>query len=383
MGTTYSSRRKLRILWLPHNSWGVGRYQRDQYFIDRLCCHHTLHVATWSDFLPHRITTFINPAAYLHSLRSHKYTQGGYTVHHLPRLPGVLAALSQSRLGPDALNRKLFIRAVERIIREEKIDLIVSAQSLGRGRFLCPFIFDYVDSCGFLSRSDQKCLEEADRVLCVSERLMAKVIPHNRKAHLLPNGADLKKMRIGTGERVREKYRLGSDRVVSLIGLTFSQDLYFLEAIEIARRRLPNLKCLLVGKSELLERALVRFKGPENGLVYTGPVPYSEIQDYFAASDVGLYPGDDSEFFQAASPIKIFEYTAARKYVVSSRLEEMEKLGWGNLVFAEPSGNSFAEGILTALKLMESRQFPATTVAEYDWDTLTRKLEELLQESQG
>jgi glycosyltransferase involved in cell wall biosynthesis len=182
---------------------------------------------------------------------------------------------------------------------------------------------------------------------------------------------------------VREKYRLGSDRVVSLIGLTFSQDLYFLEAIEIARRRLPNLKCLLVGKSELLERALVRFKGPENGLVYTGPVPYSEIQDYFAASDVGLYPGDDSEFFQAASPIKIFEYTAARKYVVSSRLEEMEKLGWGNLVFAEPSGNSFAEGILTALKLMESRQFPATTVAEYDWDTLTRKLEELLQESQG
>ena len=49
-----------------------------------------------------------------------------------------------------------------------------------------------------------------------------------------------------------------------------------------------------------------------------------------------MYPVDEAVYYDAASPIKIFEYTAAGKPVVVPRITEAERLGFENLVFASP-----------------------------------------------
>ena len=52
-------------------------------------------------------------------------------------------------------------------------------------------------------------------------------------------------------------------------------------------------------------------------------MPPSEVADFFAATDVGLYPGDKNAYFDAASPLKILEYTAAGKPVACVRLNRI------------------------------------------------------------
>jgi hypothetical protein len=99
----------MNILWIPHNSWGTGRHQRDQYFIDRLSARHSIHVLTWSDYLPHSVPHLLNPRTYFQALRYYAYRDRGCTLHHVPRVPAVLARFSGSRLGPDFLNRALLV----------------------------------------------------------------------------------------------------------------------------------------------------------------------------------------------------------------------------------------------------------------------------------
>jgi glycosyltransferase involved in cell wall biosynthesis len=366
----------MNILWIPHNSWGMGRHQRDQYFIDRLSARHSIHVLTWSDYLPHTLTHLLDPRTHLQALRSYAYRQSGCVVHHVPRVPGVLNRFSESHLGPDFLNRALLVRSIRRIIRRERIDVVVTAQTLGNARVKCPLVFDYVDSSGPLSGPDQECLRAAAHVLCASEFLRKKAAVYSSNVSLLSNGADLRKMRSGNGFKVREQLGLATAKVISLIGLTFSPEMYFLESIKIVRRKYPAAKCLLVGNSSPLRRALNALHNSED-FIYAGAVRYEEVQDYFAASDVGMYPGDYSEFFQAASPIKLFEYTAAGKPAVSSMLNGFAGLNWSNLIFTQPTAQAFAEGIARALE-MRNAPVVDTAIEQYDWDTLSCKLEETL-----
>lgn len=119
--------------------------------------------------------------------------------------------------------------------------------------------------------------------------------------------------------------------------------------MQIAKRTHPNLKCLLVGKSAEIERAIREADPSGDTFIYVGAVPYDEVAQYFAATNVGLYPGDDSDFFRFASPIKVYEYSAAGKPVISSSVIEVERLGWLNVLIRDPTPESFAEGIQHAL----------------------------------
>ena len=144
----------------------------------------------------------------------------------------------------------------------------------------------------------------------------------------------------------------------------------------MARARVPSLKCLLVGQSAQIEAALRRMPDASEVFVYTGPVPYSDIASYFAASDVGLYPVDETVYYDGASPIKMIEYTAAGKPVVVPHIREAQRLGFSNFVFARPEVDTYAEGILKALA-MEPPVEPR--VEAYDWSRLADTLDAFLQ----
>ena len=112
---------------------------------------------------------------------------------------------------------------------------------------------------------------------------------------------------------------------------------------------MPNLIFLLVGDGGELGEAMLR-RAREHGLrvVATGPVPPSEVADYFAATDVGLYPGDQTAYFDAACPLKVLEYTAAGKPVVATDLAELRSWGFPNVLLAPPTAEAFAGEITPA-----------------------------------
>src|SRR5437899_12882388 len=104
----------------------------------------------------------------------------------------------------------------------------------------------------------------------------------------------------------------------------------------------------------------------------TGAVPNAVVAKYFMASDVGIYPGDASPYFDAACPIKVLEYSAAGKPVVATDLTELRRLAFPNVYLSPPEPTAFADRIVRALRTRTAMP----DLSAFDWDVLARRFEE-------
>src|SRR5262249_43825635 len=137
---------------------------------------------------------------------------------------------------------------------------------------------------------------------------------------------------------------------------------------------LPDLVFLLVGGGELLQPIVERCRQLEVPFVATGKVPGNEVANYFAASDVGLYPGDSDPYFDAACPIKVLEYTATRRPVVATDLQELLHMAFPNVLLSPPDPKPFSSAIIDSL----NHPTAFADVSSFEWATLARKTRETL-----
>jgi glycosyltransferase involved in cell wall biosynthesis len=375
----------MKILWVPHSSWRTDHHQRDQYLIQRLATSHEVHVGLWEICL--RRIDYLNPIKYISSLRYHQKHQltDNYriTIHHIPR---VLDITYRARKDPTeflSYNERLFQDTIRRIVRKHGIEALIcgpNAPLLGFPPSLSiPIVFDYLDGGVNVPadnpwwKMEEEYFRRADGVLCISQGMIERVQSRGKEALLLPNGADLKRFQAASGERVRKELGLTGRKVVSLIGLTCSERPYFIKAVEKVRQNDPAAACLLVGNKRVAKR-LLSHVSPDHRqhFIYAGEIPYEKIADYFAASDVGVYPVEEEPYYEDASPIKVFEYAAAGKPVVAPRLRELRRLGLAHLKLVPPTETGFADGIHQALR---QGRIESDDLKEFDWMNLSRKLE--------
>ena len=368
----------MNILWIPHSPSEPGAHRRDQYFIQYLKDRHHIYTLTWETWQHgDRLKAFIA------GLRFYPLQIDSLDAFHIRRIPDFLKPFRKKDYKNVSINQRFFQADIRKIVSSCNIDLVIAGPTsfmTGYPPFDLdiPLIFDYLDCADWDAKPDhpeKTYLQHSDAVLCVSSIAKERAEGYNKPSLYLPNGADIQKMKQASGDAIREKLGLKDARVVSLIGLTCSPRLYFLESVLRAKKEIPNLKCLLVGHSPAIQEALGRIPQAEDTFIFTGPVPYADIASYFAASDVGMYPVDEAVYYDAASPIKIFEYTAAGKPVVVPRITEAERLGFDNLVFASPDEESYARGIVEAFS-RPSMHIPK--IEEFDWSYLSEKLDEFL-----
>jgi glycosyltransferase involved in cell wall biosynthesis len=212
--------------------------------------------------------------------------------------------------------------------------------------------------------------------MCTSTVLADRVRARGVKAVYLPNGVDRLRIASGRADVVRARLGLTGKKVVSLIGLTHSPTLFFVDALAEAAREEPDLVFLAVGGAgwlphEGVGRLAARCRERGVPIVATGPVPHAQIADYFMASDVGLYPGDATPYFDAACPIKVLEYSAAGKPVVATDLVELRRWSLPNVYLAPPEPRAFGAAIVRALR----ERTPMPDLTGFDWDTLTLRFE--------
>jgi glycosyltransferase involved in cell wall biosynthesis len=198
----------------------------------------------------------------------------------------------------------------------------------------------------------------ADRVVVVSRALAAELEAHGvdpARIVVNPNGVDPERFRPGAGgEAVRERYGLGDALVVGFVGsFNFYQGTPVLmrAATEVCRE--ADARFLLVGYGELLgpTRAAAEEAGVTDRVVFTDRVPVDDVPAYVDACDVAVAPmtpnRDGSDFFN--SPVKVFEYMAAGKAIVASRLGQIAEVieeGETGLLVAPDSPGELAAAIL-------------------------------------
>ncbi len=301
-------------------------------------------------------------------------TEDGIALHHMPRwsvhrVPYLWRA-----------NQNILQHAVRKIVRDHRIEAIVfgpSAYLIGyppqdTGASL---IFDYVDLAE--DRVLKEYLSRADAVTCVSRRLQRQVKALKRDATYLPNAVDAEKFVHADGSRIREEYGMQDRLVISLIGLTCSPDLYFVRSLERLSERIPNAVFLFAGKGPMYKPLRKALGAIRKRCVWTGWIPQDRIYDFFMASDIGLYPGGNGDYYRSACPIKLLEYAAARKPSVSSPVEEIDALGLGSVLQVDATAQGFTDGIVAAI----SRPVPDDTDKIPAWPKIANQFETVLNES--
>jgi glycosyltransferase involved in cell wall biosynthesis len=191
----------------------------------------------------------------------------------------------------------------------------------------------------------------ADSLTAISHTLCDRVEELiGRRPSYVPNGAALEEMRAWPAARVariRERHSLQGKTVLAFIG---NHNLHnhgtemLLDAFLQARKARRSLELLLIGPGA--DRFPRSNGSSAEGVHVVGPVPTAEISDYFHAADLGLLPFRLDAATHHSLPIKVLEFGAAGKPMISSPLDELKRLGLPHVRFVEFSPASWRDAIL-------------------------------------
>jgi glycosyltransferase involved in cell wall biosynthesis len=330
-----------------------------------------------------------NRLRYLSDLLQYRLRQSaaGYREIPLKRVPGA-----------KWLNTLFVNKSIRREVRRRCCDVVVLSPNpyligyvnFARLRQKIPIVCDYLDGGRWDGHSDnfeRHYVESSDAVICVSRLLSQQARAVNDFCFFIPNGVDLARFRAyrraHTAGECKRALGIEPDTfVISIIGMTCSSRLYFVDAALSLARSGRKILLLLVGPSPLLPEILRRAQGAEPIVRIEGMIPHEEIMRYYMATDVGLYTVDDSpkplyEYYHRASPIKIFEYSAmGKRVVVAPWLDEVARYALPNVTFCEPD----AESLATHISLIADNGpcFVEADLSPYDWTVLAGQVEDVL-----
>ncbi|MHC4975164.1 MAG: glycosyltransferase [Planctomycetota bacterium] len=119
---------------------------------------------------------------------------------------------------------------------------------------------------------------------------------------------------------------------------TFDPELF----VEVARR-LPDVNFVMVGACSLPE-GWCEFPN----VYFLGQKPYEQVADYMASCVALLMPWNRSDWIQACNPVKLKEYLAIGRPIVSTSFPELDH--YRGLIRVADGGEAFASAILEAIR---------------------------------
>jgi glycosyltransferase involved in cell wall biosynthesis len=145
-----------------------------------------------------------------------------------------------------------------------------------------------------------------------------------------------------------------------------------------------SIKVVIVGKEGRFEETvqLAKRYGVDDRVIFTGMIPYSQVPKYISAMDVCLMPFKKDAISENAVPLKMFEYMACGKPIVSTRLNAVEKIVGNKILYSSGKDDIknlinqlFQDDTLKRRMGHEGRKF---VEEQYDWSRQSERMEKVL-----
>ncbi len=313
----------------------------------------------------------------------------------------------------------VFLLAFIAIIRRRKINILYRRHTLINSEYLLARIFniplvkevnglvsDEIKVMGWGNRISLLVLNwierfnmpKADKIIVVTSRLKEVLqndygVPGN-KIVVIPNGANTDLFKPMDTTEVRDKLNLKqSSSYVCFIGnLWRAQSVDFLiRSMPLIVKELPDTSLLIVGdgiiKQELT--SLAQQLGIFEKIIFTGTIPYHEVPKYINASDVCVVPAarNSRNIKTGASPLKLYEYIACGKPVVTGDVEgaSQDVINSGSGLVVDPTNaDEMAGAIVTLLKNEQLRKKMGergrkVAAEKYSWRGIAEQVAEVCQ----
>ncbi len=226
------------------------------------------------------------------------------------------------------------------------------------------------------ARVERAILRRADRVVVINKALgvyAERMRADPEHIEVIPTGADIE--RFGPhvdGSAVRNQLGIRpNDTVMLFVGwlYTFSGLRELAQAMAAESDLDPRLRLLIVGDGDLMaDLRRLRDESLGDRLILTGAQPAALMPQFVAASDICLLPAHANATMRYIVPAKIYEYLAAGKPVIASRLAGLvTEFGYGHgLHYAGDSRQV----------LLEARRLAANVVAYMESAAQARRVAE-------
>jgi glycosyltransferase involved in cell wall biosynthesis len=214
---------------------------------------------------------------------------------------------------------------------------------------------------------------KSDLVVVTASALLEKFRGISKNIGLVPNGYDsllFSHKRPGIPDDMRKI----NHPVIGFIGTLFSFLDYGL--INFIVKNNPDKSFVFIGNCEENSKkawsAITEFKN----VFWLGRKKKEDIPAYISAFDVCINPFKIDDVSKSVSPLKVFEYLAVGKPVVSVKMESLEKEEVAPFIYFASSHQEFNEKLQLALieKDAYKQKLDYQAVAKYSWETLFEKI---------
>jgi len=227
-----------------------------------------------------------------------------------------------------------------------------------------------------IKRYDRLLKENADLVIYVSRELMACEKGQCRRALFLDHGVDYELFAGAERSRyVPDEMKQIHHPIAGFYG-NIDEHTFDISLVEKLCDLLSDFSIVLIGNSSIDLSALARRKN----VCLIGQRPYEQIPYYARCFDVCLMPWRQNEWISACNPIKLKEYLALGKPVVSTPFAELEN--YKDVVSIASDAESFAEAVDGACDENgpEKVRFRRRRVCNSTWDAKAQEVLRALQE---
>jgi glycosyltransferase involved in cell wall biosynthesis len=233
-----------------------------------------------------------------------------------------------------------------------------------------------------------KNIKMSDKIIYTNEYLRKKYNISKNKSLCLPNGVDTQlfcKNHILNG--IKKQCSIEDDDfVIGFVG--YLGKWVDIDSILLASKLLKDdnlkMKTLIIGSGDMLNTAKILAKklGICEKVIFTGNIPYLSVPKYINCMDVCLLPFIKKDVAEYAIPLKLFEYMACEKIVISTPLLGIKDVVGDKIMYAS-GHHELAQKIKEIYfndKNHEIGKHGRYFVEQnYSWDIIYKKFETLIE----
>lgn len=298
-------------------------------------------------------------------------------------------------------------REIKAQIEEFEPDVIVGfgilnaniAISLARKRGI-PFVYYIIDELHRLvpqehfqklaRHIESENMRNASKIISINEGLREYAVEMGAKSErtdVIRAGVDLERFDLAHRKPTREQYDIRDEDVV----LFFMGWMYHFSglkevAMEIAKTEENNVRLLVLGKGDLWDtlQSIKGDCGKDDRIITVGWQPFEEVPKYVMASDICLLPAYKNDVMMNIVPIKMYEYMAAGKPIIATKLPGiMKEFGDDNgVIYVDRPEDVLVRATELASNghIDEEGRRAKEFVKNCNWNAITDRFESVLKE---
>lgn len=227
---------------------------------------------------------------------------------------------------------------------------------------------------------DQWMLRNADAVIVCSEDLLNNKRERCKSIHLIRNGVQLNPYLPEALAKTQTPSELNFEcPVAGYIG-TLHEDRLDVELIVESARQLPSVNFVFIGPNALTKENTRKLEELPN-IRILGARPYEQLPAYMSAFEICITPHVVSPFTESLDPIKMYEYMATGKPIVSTACAGFRDLR--DMIYVSQERTQFPTLINIAIKDrtsdLERSKARVIWASKHTWDNRVNEVEQILE----